>query len=45
MRREVVKYSDGVVFTRLLDSYGDVVLEIRGRLTLKQLLNHYRRVA
>ena len=45
MRREVVKYPDGVVFTRLLDSYGRLIAEARGKWTLKQMINKYGRAA
>ena len=41
MRREVVKYPDGVVFTRLVDSYGRTIAEYRGKWTLKQLIKMY----
>ena len=41
MRREVVKYPDGVVFTRLVDSFGRTVAEYRGKLSLKQAIKMY----
>lgn len=41
MTREIVKYPDGVVFTRLLDSYGHLIAEARGRHTLKQMIKMY----
>ena len=43
MKREIVKYSDGVVFTRLVDSFGRTIAEYRGKWTLKQLLKMYNR--
>ena len=41
MSRQIVKYPDGVVFTRLVDSFGRTVAEFRGRMTLKQALKMY----
>ena len=41
MSRQIVKYPDGVVFTRLVDSFGRTVAEFRGRLTLKQAIKMY----
>lgn len=41
MSREIVKYPDGAVFTRLLDSYGRLIAEARGRHTLKQMIKMY----
>ena len=41
MKRELVKYPDGVVFTRLVDSFGHTLAEYRGKLSLKQLIKKY----
>lgn len=41
MRREIVKYPDGVVFTRLVDSFGRTIAEYRGKWTLKQMIKMY----
>ena len=41
MKREIVKYPDGAVFTRLLDSYGHLIAEVRGKVSLKQMIKTY----
>lgn len=41
MKREIVKYPDGVVFTRLVDSFGRTIAEYRGKWSLKQLIMMY----
>ena len=41
MKAQTVKYHDGVVFTRLVDSYGRTIAEYRGKWTLKQLIKMY----
>ena len=41
MRSQVIKYPDGVVFTRLLDSFGRTIAEYRGKWSLKQLIKMY----
>ena len=38
MRIEKVTYEDGVVFARLLDSFGRTIAEARGKWTLKQMM-------
>ena len=40
MKIEVVKYDDGVVFTRLLNSFGVVIAEVRGKRTMKQMMKY-----
>ena len=40
MKIERVKYDDGVVFTRLLNSFGVVIAEVRGKRTLKQMMKY-----
>ena len=35
MKAKVIKYPDGVVFTRLVDSFGRTLAEYRGKMTLK----------
>lgn len=41
MTRQIIKYPDGVVFTRLVDSFGRTVAEYRGKLSLKQAIKMY----
>lgn len=41
MKRQIIKYPDGVVFTRLIDSYGRTVAEVRGKVSLKQMIKTY----
>ena len=40
MKIERVKYDDGVVFTRLLNSFGVVIAEVRGKRTMKQMMKY-----
>lgn len=41
MRTETIKYSDGAVYTRLINSFGMVLFEVRGKVSLKQMIKKY----
>lgn len=41
MRTETIKYSDGAVYTRLINSCGMIVAEVRGKIPLKQMIKKY----
>lgn len=41
MSRQIVKYPDGTVWTRLIDAEGRIVAEYRGKMSLKAALRSY----